>query len=449
MSIQFDKEYAEKFMQLPKRLRDKILPPKKLTSEQRQKEKQENIKREASIFPLHLKTKHSASRHARRYDAQGAACEAPPYTNRGGKSEDSRLPSFAAQELLKVTATGHRGNFQTVLIPRPDKSRSVKHSFVDWVSFTFKKALLPLDLHAGQSVISDHDYVTQLSASLFDVFGYGVSGQRLNGLNFYEKSFDLGHNGWGFVCIGGQRDTVLVTVKGQGLLSAKVGWEQRLYDFLKTIPDSRLTRVDLANDDFCSEVSLDDYLSFYHAGLFASRGRPPEIEQAGNWIKPNGKGRTLYVGSRKSGKLLRIYEKGLQLANGFHEKFPNWVRVELELKSQDRVIPLDALLRPGQYLAGAYPALANLHKVQSVVKTAKNIVKSTFEQSLEVTRHQFGKHIWTHVQILGAEEAIRRLTDGKAELPAKLNFDTFDQFQDFQYLHQSGFFTQPHSMVNL
>lgn len=443
MPVDLDKEFAVKFMQLPEQLRHKIMPPKKLTAEQRQKQKLADVQRNASIFPVKYRSADAlaASREGRRGDS-------PPFTNRGGKSTGSQLPSVVALEVLKVEAVGHRGKFQFVSIPRPDKSRSVRHSFVDWVSFTFKKALFPLSLHTDQAVVNDHDYVCQLSAFLFDVFGYGVSGQRQSGLNFYEKSYDLGHNGWGFVCIGGQQDSVLVTVKGQGLLSAKPRWEQRLFDFLKSIPDARITRVDLANDNFHSKVTLDDYLAMYHADLFTSRGRPPEIEQAGNWVKPNGKGRTLYVGSRKSGKLLRIYEKGLQLANGFHEKFPNWVRVELELKNQDRVIPLDVLLRPGQYLAGAYPALANMHKVQDVIKTAKNTVKSTFEQSLEVTRHQFGKHIWTHVQILGAEEAIRRLTEDKAEIPAKLNFDTFEQYQDFEYLHQSRPLHQPLSLVH-
>lgn len=244
---------------------------------------------------------------------------------------------------------------------------------------------------------------------------------------------------------------MLVTIKGQGLLASKPGWEKRLYDLLTQIPESHLTRVDLANDNFNSDVSLDDYLSMYHADLFTSRGRPPEIEQHGNWVKPNGKGRTLYIGSRKSGKLLRIYEKGLQLANGFHEKFKNWVRTELELKAQDRVIPLDVLLRPGQYLAGAYPALARMHKTQELIRTAKNTVKSTFEQSLEVTRHQFGKHIWTQVQILGVDETIRRLTHGKNQIPSKLNFDTFEQYTESDYLHcrQSFNPTTTNLQVNL
>jgi len=437
-----DNEFAEKFYTLPKRLRDKIVPPKKLTPEQQLEE----LRREATIFPIEYK---SAANLERSHDRRAAV--APPLLT-GGESvvpADSRLSSFVALETLNIVSAGHRGKFQVVSIPKPDKSKDIRHSFVDWLTFTFKVAHLPLTLYTGESAISDFDYVMMLSASLYDIFGYGVTGQRSSGLNFYTSSFDFGHNGWGFVCIGGQQGTCSVTIKGQGLLAAKPGWERRLFDFLNTIPDSKLTRVDLANDNFHSDLTLDDYLDMYKADLFTSRGRPPNVEQAGNWINPTGKGRTLYIGARQSGKLLRIYEKGLQLANGFHEKFPNWIRVELELKNQDRTIPFEVLLRPGQYLAGAYPALANMHQVQDIIKTAKNAAKSTFERSLETTRHQFGKHIWTQVQILGADEAIRLLTAGKEEIPASLNFDTFEQYQETSYLHTDRLLPPPEKLLEI
>ena len=35
-----------------------------------------------------------------------------------------------------------------------------------------------------------------------------------------------------------------------------------------------------------------------------------QVSDAGNWKRPNGKGRTLYIGCRESGKSCRIYEKG-------------------------------------------------------------------------------------------------------------------------------------------
>ncbi|WP_367154049.1 replication initiation factor domain-containing protein [Methylomonas sp. HYX-M1] len=413
----------ELFDALPKRLRDKIKPPRKLTMAERVKDYAANAARSASITPKKFRTKASLRAHIERSEVGAGGASLPPITNRGGtdsSASSDRLPSIEAKELLKVEAVGKGAKVVFVRVPRPDKAFNGRHSFVDWVNFTFKSCAFPLDLHTGHVALTDHDYVMALSAQLFDVFGFGVTHQRENGLNFYKHAYDLGENGWGFVCIGGQRDSISVTVKGQGLMAAREGWEQRLYDLLQRIPGAKLTRIDLAADNFNSDTSLDDYLAMYHAGLFSNRSRQPNIEQAGNWINPNGKGRTLYIGNRQSGKLLRIYEKGLQLAKGFHEKYPNWVRVELELKNDDRIIPFDALLRPGQYLAGAYPALARFHQVQERVKTYKRQAESTLIKALEVTRHQFGRYIWALVEFYGPETALQKLTHGKEELPKSL-----------------------------
>lgn len=89
----------------------------------------------------------------------------------------------------------------------------------------------------------------------------------------------------------------------------------------------------------------------YDEGLFNCGGNQPGCEQRGNWRKPNGKGRTLYVGNRENGKMARIYEKGMQLGAPGHP----WVRWEVELHNTDRVIPWEVLLEPGKFLAGTYP----------------------------------------------------------------------------------------------
>ncbi len=423
---------AELFKQLPLSLQHKIVPPLRLNVEYRAVWD----RMEASI--THGKKGIVAAVAS---VAQPTAREAlPPLTNRGGKSEPAdeylNLPSFEAKEFYKIVPLGKEGKFQKVMIPLPDKSKNERHAFVDWVNFTFKSANLPMQTNTGHQAIDNDDYVEGLSRILFSIFGFGVIGKRPSGMNFYQESYDLGPHGWGLVCIGGQRDSVLVTVKGQGLMAAKPGWEGRLYHWLKGVHGAVLTRIDLASDNFHSKVTMDDYLAMYDSGLFTGRGRTPNVEQAGNWRNPNGKGRTLYIGNRKSGKLLRIYEKGLQLAGGFSEMFPNWVRVELELKNDCVVIPLEALLRPGQYLAGAYPALANMHQIQTRIETHKKTVQSSFDRALEVTRHQFGRYIWTFSQIFGADEAIKKLTDGKQELPAKLFLaDTFQEFGEEFYIH--------------
>lgn len=52
-------------------------------------------------------------------------------------------------------------------------------------------------------------------------------------------------------------------------------------------------------------------------------------------------------------------KKGRQLG----DKASEWVRVEAEMKSVNRIIPFDALLRPGEYLAAAYPAFAWINEL--------------------------------------------------------------------------------------
>lgn len=416
------------FFSLPKSLQDKINPPKKLSP-------QEILKQAlmtGSVYPVKYRNAAALS------VAKSGAFAAPPLTNRGGKSADvdffSDLPSFEALENTKIVPIG-RGRFEVVRIPKPDKSFSKAISFIDWVTFSFKTHNFPLKLSSGHVALTDYDYVQALSSYLADVFGYGVTSQRSSGLNFFANSFDLGREGWGVVCIGGQNDSVSIMVKGQGLMAARVGWESRLVAFLRSIPDSKITRVDLASDNFDSKTTLNDYLDMYRADLFTSRGRPPSTSFGGDWERPNGKGRTLYIGSRDSGKLLRIYEKGLQLANGFHEKYPNWIRVELELSNKDRIIPFEVLTETGQYLAGAYPALANLHQRQERIATNKKTAVSSVERSVQTTRHQFGKHIWTHVQLFGIEKAFEMLTDGKDELPKNLIFDTHEQLYFSDFIH--------------
>jgi phage replication initiation protein len=418
------------FWKLPLALRQKIKPEPVLSAQDKAAKKAKFARMNATIYPVKYRPGYKEPAGAARAQERARpapAADCPPFTNRGGKSGEPSAPqlaSFEAREKLIVVPVGHKGKSVFVRIPRPDKGACERHAFVDWVNITWKVDKHPLRLASGHGALSDRDYVQALSGELYQIFGFGVCRQRESGLNMFKHSFDMGDptlsNHWGVVCIGGQRDSILVTVKGQGLMAAKPGWEQRLYDFLQVIPGAKITRIDLAADNFHSKTSLDDYFAMYQAGLFTNRGRPPEVEQVGNWVKPNGKGRTLYIGGRTSGKLLRIYEKGLQLANGFHEKFPHWVRVELELKNQDRIIPFDALLKPGQYLAGAYPALKRFHQVQERIETFKKVADSTLERVVETTRHQFGRHIWALTQYYGTEKAVEILTADKEKLPKSL-----------------------------
>ena len=68
-------------------------------------------------------------------------------------------------------------------------------------------------------------------------------------------------------------------------------------------------------DRFDGNPSVDDAVTFYQSNQFNAGGNRPSCSQLGNWIVPDGSGRTFYVGKRKNGKLLRVCEKGKQLGD--------------------------------------------------------------------------------------------------------------------------------------
>ena len=256
-------------------------------------------------------------------------------------------------------------------------------AFIDWLNFTIKA-----DEIKGFS--DDEKILLHFSAHLETIFGFGVTFKRHAGMMFYKDSYVLG-NGWGFVCIGGQNDTILLSLNGAGCMAAKSGWEAVLHDYLSKFFWHRLTRVDLAHDFFDGEYTVDQALDDFKAGSFSLGARPPEVAQHGNWITPSGKGRTLAVGTRGAGKMARVYEKGLQLGAQYSNIKPNWVRVEVELRCDDRVIPLDVLLHSGQYLAATYPAFSFISSAQKRITVKKNTVQILYQAAVHHARSSCGK----------------------------------------------------------
>lgn len=147
-------------------------------------------------------------------------------------------------------------------------------------------------------------------------------------------------------------------------------------EFLSAAPRAKITRVDLARDFLSGEYTVDMANTAYDDGEFCSGGRWPSGEHHGNWKRPDGAGRTLYLGKRKSGKFTRIYEKGRQLG----DKESPWTRLEVEFKSIDRIVPFDVLLYPGQYLAAAYPALDFLSEAPETYRDANQAYRTDLRQ---------------------------------------------------------------------
>jgi phage replication initiation protein len=258
-----------------------------------------------------------------------------------------------------------------------------KSALIDWLNFTFPFRNDPLSFN-------------YLEKQLSNAFGFSVSSSRNRGYLGYSDSWDLGLEygaSYGILATGGksQGNTCLVSLYGSGCAPV-VNW-QAVYDLLVSL-NAKITRVDLAHDDFAGVYNITAALEMYELDQFTTNGRPPNALFMDDFA--SGTGKTLYIGNRNNGKLLRVYEKGKQLG----DPLSPWVRWELELHNKDRTIPLDVLIRPGDYLAGGYPCLSWICESQDRIKTTRKQLMISYEHLKKYCSQSYGKllHVM-HVEL--------------------------------------------------
>jgi len=353
---------------------------------------------------------------AAREDTSGSearSAQSAPSTNRGGKSLIGARLVLNDGEVVEIPAR---------------RTWGAQTAFLDWVNFVTDES----DFFFGTAPVSDVDVMDKISYRCKEIFGFGITEERATGANFYHRSYKLAE--YGMVCIGGQRSTVLVMLTGEGCAAAREGWEGRLYDFLtKCGPRARLTRVDLSHDFYNGEVcgpvregemlgySVDQADCDYDNGSFCNGGRIPDIEHRGNWKRLNGKGRTVYVGHRANGKYARIYEKGKQLG----DKNSPWVRVEVEMKAVNRLLPFDILLKAGEYLAATYPAFAFLSATQERILTTQKATEIKYQNMLDWLKRQCGAALNCAQEIEGSPEAVMKMLVKPGCIPSRLKMPDY------------------------
>ncbi len=363
-----------------------------------------------NILPLSLTAaQHAETRTATAGDvgsgADGAPADAmrsaaaflPPYSNTGRKLPipiDMHGIDEETGEPFQICVTGtKRINVIRHLVPVEPKKQDI--ALIDALAFSIKP---PED--------AEHEllWVVNHLKRFMMISGY----EAKNGLHGFAHSIRL-NDGLGVIAWGGesQRGKVWVSLMGAGC-STVHDWPG-LTAWLEE-HQAKLTRVDVAHDDFEGQtVNMGWAIKQYEDGGFNAGGRNPAHELQGDWLlgEQSRKGRTLYIGNRSSGKYFRAYEKGKQLG----DPESGWVRVEVEWRSQDRVIPYDILLNPSAYLAGAYPCLAFLDKVQHRIKTTANAARISFDFAIETAKKQYGKLINLMLKVFGGDfgEVIDRL----------------------------------------
>lgn len=253
-------------------------------------------------------------------------------------------------------------------------------AFNDWLAFTF----IPP---------SAFDPLAWIKSQLVEVFDFpDISldpSQR--GWYGYKHRVDLGQ--YGLLAYGSesQRGSFHIELNAHacGLVS---DWH-KVKQWGET-HDARITRLDLAHDDYEGHtVSIQQAIDWYEQGGFITAGRPPKRHLHHDF--DSGDGKTFQVGERKNGKFCRIYEKGREQG----DKSSPWVRVEVELHNKSRVIPWDAVINPGHFLAGAYPCLQFLSTKQHRIKTIQKSANITYSRMVAWLKESAGKAIYLMLEV--------------------------------------------------
>jgi len=255
---------------------------------------------------------------------------------------------------------------------------------IDWFSFTVRYDMLHTELEKLRQFL--HQYFN-IPPEMWRSTNSGWQG--------YDKKILLGK--YGHIAYEGssQRDTINVSIYGQGCSLAKdwnsiseIGIQERW----------KIKRVDLAYDDFYGvTVNIKLAIKWYEEGLFKAGGRQPKPHM--DYDFDTGDGKTFNIGKRENGKFLRIYEKGRQLG----DPSSPWCRAEVEFKSKDRVVPWDILYKAGQYLAGSYKAFEFISIKQCKIKTNKKATKIKYEAVKRWVRTAAGRSLNAVIAVEGGD----------------------------------------------
>lgn len=223
---------------------------------------------------------------------------------------------------------------------------------VDWLTVTWRPEP---DEHVVATVM---DLLSGMGVKVQAEGGAGHFGFQ-HGARLYVLLDDGKHHQVGLLDWGGERMRGRARLDLSGSACSRIASWQPMQDWLYTQWEPTITRVDLAVDCLDGEFTVDDARQWLLDGEFtAGTGAPPRHSTPGDWLSEQPYyGRTLEIGRRENGKMLRAYEKGLQLAPGTGDK---WTRFEVEIRNKDREIPLDVITRCDEFFVGAYICLQRL-----------------------------------------------------------------------------------------
>lgn len=271
-------------------------------------------------------------------------------------------------------------------------------AIVDWLTVTW---LPEPDEHVPAMVL---DFLGDFIGPVSGVESPGMFGYQSGVRFFVDRDGTKVHVGR--VDFGGNHHKMRARLDLSGTACALVKEWTGVQDWIARQFDYKITRVDLAVDCLMGEFGVDDAVEWFRAGEFHAGGRRPRHSTPGDWLDPHY-GRTLEIGRRENGKMLRCYEKGRQLGDSVSP----WTRFEVELRNIDRDIPLDVLIDRDRYFTGAYKCLARiLDAAAERIRTHQKEGEIALEKLTLHARSSYGQLLHVLRLKLSASEVLDELS---------------------------------------
>lgn len=270
-----------------------------------------------------------------------------------------------------------------------EQSVSVK---IDWLTLTAHCPTLP----------QTYDEYLSLAASYLDDFelgGYGL--RRVNPNPFYAHAFEVGE-GRGVIHISDNPQTQgMMLVFSGAALGQLDGWHiLRRAIALNWKP----TRLDVAYDFIGVGEAIEDTYNAYRCRSHYPKRQITFVDSAS--------GATLYIGSRSSAKMIRLYDKAAE------QKVPlDWKRLEVEYK-QEAAQNAAALLLAEIGVSGPYAlagdAIALLDTPQS--RYTRLLEFGGIESVRSAPTLKGSTEIWLHQSVLPALKRFHRENPARFDL---------------------------------